>query len=196
MGRFLTLTLALALAATLSTGCAQSAKIAQVSFDRGMEVQRDVREALFTKGWGMTRIAGHEANSKAVAEAKVDLLRAQLDGTFTPEKSEEILDGLAQRIANNEPPVSKSFAWLSFLMVQGERADAMLGNVDYYLESQRPIWSQVSEQVPGTLEDAKQAYENWKDVIGPVWDAVKGLFPSDQPAGPAPEPEPAELFKR
>jgi len=189
MRRFLFTTAALAMLATLSTGCAQSSKVAQMSFDRGMGVQREVRDALFTKGWGMTRIAGHEANNKVLAEAKVDLLRAQLDGSFTPEKSEEILDKLAERIANNEPHVSKSFAWLSFLMVQGERADTMLGNVDYYLESQRPIWSQMSDQVPGVMDDARQAYENWKDVIGPVWDTVKGLF---QPAGDSPAPAPTQ----
>lgn len=165
-----------AVALAMSAGCAQSPKLAQRSFDRGTNVQRGVRDALFVKGWGMTRIAGQEANGKELALAKVDLLRAQLDGTLTPQKSEEILDKLGNRVAANEPLVSKSFAWLAFLMQQGERADAMLGNVDYYLESQHPIWQQMSEQVPGAADDAKQAYESWKDVLGPMWDAIKKVF--------------------
>ena len=174
-----------AVAMAMSVGCAQSAKLAQHSFDRGMEAQRGVRDALFVKGWGMTRIAGQEANNKEVALAKVDLLRAQLDKTFSPEKSEAILDKLGGRIAANEPLTSKSFAWLAFLMQQGERADQMLGNVDFYLESQHPILQQVSGQVPGVMDDAKQAFESWKVVLGPLWDAVKKIFQPTNKVVPA-----------
>jgi len=179
-----------AVAMAASAGCMkQSPKLAQHSFDRGMDAQRGVRNALFVKGWGMTRIAGQEANNKEVALAKVDLLRSQLDKTFSPEKSEAILDRLGGRIAANEPLVSKSFAWLAFLMQQGERADTMLGNVDFYLESQHPIWQQVSEQVPGAMDDAKQAFESWRGVLGPVWDAVKKIF---QPANKVVSAQPTE----
>ena len=173
-----------------SAGCMkQSPKLAQHSFDRGMGAQRGVRDALFVKGWGMTRIAGQEANGKELAMAKVALLRAQLDGSFSPQKSEEILDKLGDRVAANEPLVSKSFAWLAFLMQQGERADQMLGNVDFFLESQRPIWQQMSEQAPGAMDDAKQAYESWKGVLGPVWDAIKKIF---QPTNKVVSAQPTE----
>jgi hypothetical protein len=184
--RKISFSVAAAVAVALSAGCAQSAKLAQHSYDRGMDAQRGVRNALFVKGWGMTRIAGQEANNKELALAKVDLLRSQLDKTFSPEKSEEILDRLGDRIAHNEPLVSKSFAWLSFLMQQGDKADEMLGNVDFYLESQHPIWQQLSEQVPGTMDDAKQAFESWKDLLGPVWDSIKKIF---QPADKAVQPQ-------
>jgi len=175
-----------AVALVLSAGCAaQSPKLAQRSYDRGMDVERGVRNSLFVKGWGMTRIAGQEANNKEVALAKVDLLRSQLDGTFNPKRSEEILDSLGNKIAANEPMVSKSFAWLSVLMQQGDKADEMMGNVDFFIESKRPAWEQVSEQVPGAADDAKQAYESWKVVLGPAWAAIEKLFkPTDKAVQP------------
>lgn len=164
-----------------STGCHQGPKLAQHSFDRGMQAQRDVRESLFVKAWGMNRIAGAEANGKAAAEAKVALLRAQLDGTFSPEVSEKIIEELADRIAHNEPLTTKGFAFLAFLMQQGELADAMLGNVDFYLQSQHGIIEQLSDQVPGTVDDMERAYGKWKDLLGRSWESIKGIFGADVP---------------
>ena len=160
----------------ISSGCAQGPKLAQRSFDRGMQAQRDVRGSLFVKAWGMNRIAGAEANGKAVANAKVALLRAQLNGTFSPEVSERIIEELASRVAHNEPLTTKGFAWLAFLMQQGERADAMMGNVDFYLQSQHSIIEQISDQVPGTVEDMEQAYGKWKDLLGGSWESIKDMF--------------------
>lgn len=172
---------AIALAALVTTGCHQAPKLAQHSFDRGMQVQRDVRESLFAKAWGMNRIAGAEANGKAAANAKVALLRAQLNGTFSPEVSERIIDELADRVARNEPLTTKGFAWLAFLMQQGEKADAMMGNVDFYLQSQHGIIEQISDQVPGTVEDMEAAYGKWRDLLGGSWESIKGIFGADKP---------------
>ncbi len=172
----------IALAALAATGCNQAPKLAQFSFDRGMQVQRDVRESLFAKAWGMNRIAGAEANGKAAANAKVDLLRTQLNGTFSPEVSEAIIDELADRIARNEPLTTKGFAWLAFLMQQGEKADAMMGNVDFYLQSQHGIIEQISDQVPGTVDDMEASFGKWKELLGGSWESIKSIFGADEPA--------------
>ncbi len=164
------------------SGCNQAPKLAQHSFDRGMQVQRDVRESLFVKAWGMNRIAGAEANGKAAANAKLALLRAQLNGTFSPEVSESIIDELADRVARNEPLTTKGFAWLAFLMQQGEKADAMMGNVDFYLQSQHGIIEQISDQIPGTVEDMERSFGKWKDLLGGSWESIKGIFGGDRPA--------------
>jgi len=166
--------------ALASVGCSQSAKLAQRSFDRSMQVQRDVRKSLFVKAWGMNRIAGAEANGKALAQSKVALLRAQLNGKFSPEVSEKIIEELADRVARNEPLTTKGFAWLAFLMQQGERADAMMGNVDFYLQSQHGIIEQLSDQLPGTAEDIASEFGRWKELLGGSWESVKGMF-GDKP---------------
>lgn len=183
MSRLIVMIVAAALA---SAGCSQSAKLAQRSFDRSMEVQRGVRKSLFIKAWGMNRIAGAEANGKAAAEAKVELLRAQLDGRFSPEVSERIIDELADRVARNEPLTTKGFAWLAFLMQQGERADAMMGNVDFYIQSQRSIIEQLSDQIPGAADDMERSFGRWRDLLGGSWESVRRMFGAD---GPAPEGE-------
>lgn len=164
----LRIAVALLVCLAVSAGCSQGAKLAQNAFDKAETSQEQISAAMFTKAWGMTRIAGSEANGKAVAEAKVALLRAQLDGTFTPAKAEEIIDKLNTQVANNEPYVSKSFAWLAFLLTQSERASAMRGNVDFYLQSQHPIAEQLSSQVPGSVDDIKASYANWEPVLGPM----------------------------
>jgi len=172
----------IAFVAFASAGCSQSAKLAQRSFDRSMEVQRGVRKSLFIKAWGMNRIAGAEANGKAAANAKVELLRSQLNGQFSPEVSERIIDELADRVARNEPLTTKGFAWLAFLMQQGERADAMMGNVDFYIQSQHGIIEQLSDQIPGTVDDMERSFGRWKDLLGGSWESVKGMFGDDKPS--------------
>lgn len=176
------------LALAVFSGCSQAVKHAQTAFDRANSVQDDLTTAFFVKGWGMSRIAGSEANARAVAEAKIDLLRAQLDGTFDAAKSEEILNQLSERIAKNEPYVSKSFAWLAFLLQQSERVQSLRGNVDFYLQSQHSIIEQLSGQVPGGWDDLKGAYEDWKPVIGDIKGATGRLLQKLREAGLA-DPE-------
>ena len=149
-------------------GCSQSAKIAQDAFDRSDISQDELNSAMFVKAWGMTRIAGSEANGRAVSDAKVAMLRAQIDNTLTPAKVEQIINDLNTRISENEPYVSKSFAWLAYLLQQNERASAMRGNVDFFLQSQHPIGEQLSSQVPGSVDDIKASYANWEPVLGPM----------------------------
>jgi len=169
----------------LGSGCTQSVKHAQYAFDRSNKVQEDIDTAFFTKGWGMTRIAAAEANAKEVEIARSALLRAQLDKSFSPEKAEQIINDLSKRIANNEPPMSKSFAWLAFLLQQSERVNSMRGNVDFYLQSQHSIVEQLSDQVPGGWGDLKSSFEDWKPVLGDlkdaavnVWNKSKGTTPN------------------
>jgi hypothetical protein len=132
--------------------------------------------AFFAKGWGMTRIAGAEANAKEVEIAKVSLLRSQLDGSFTPQKAEEILIDMGNKIAANEPQISKSFAWLAFLLQQSELTQSMLGNVDFYLQSQHSIFEQVSDQVPGEWQDAEGSLDNWATVLGDMIGEAKKII--------------------
>lgn len=164
---------AMLLALSGTTGCGQAVKRAQFAYDRASASQRDVRAALFTKAWGMTRIAGAEANAKSLAEAKVVLLRAQLNKDFGLEKAEQILDQLASEIAKHEPFVSDSFARLSFLLQQGELADAMMGNVDFYLESQRSWASQLTDQAPGVADDVEKAWISVEGLLKPIVDRFK-----------------------
>jgi len=156
-----------------NTGCGQAVKRAQFAYDQASASQRDVRAALFTKAWGMTRIAGAEANGKSLAEAKVALLRAQLNEDFGPERAEQIIDQLANEIAKHEPFVSDSFARLSFLLQQGELADAMMGNVDFYLESQHSWASQLADQAPGVAEDVDKAWDSVEGILKPIIDRFK-----------------------
>jgi len=172
--------IAIVAVAFAATGCSQSAKLAQRSFDRSMQTQRDVRKSLFVKAWGMNRIAGAEANGKALAQSKVALLRAQLDGKFSPEVSEKIIEELADKVARNEPLTTKGFAWLAFLMQQGERADAMMGNVDFYIQSQHGIIEQLSDQLPGSVDDVAAQFSRWKELLGGSWESVKGMFGAEK----------------
>jgi hypothetical protein len=160
----------------LTPGCSRSVKHAQSAHDKATINQRNLTMAFFAKGWGMTRIAGSEANAKEVEIAKVSLLRSQLDGTFTPQKAEEILSDMGNKIAANEPYTSKSFAWLAFLLQQSELTQAMFGNVDFYLQSQHSIFEQVSDQVPGEWEDAKGSIDNWSTMLGELVEEAKKLI--------------------
>lgn len=159
----------------LATGCSQSVKHAQTAYDMAVQNQRNLTESFFVKAWGMTRIAGAEANAKEVESAKVDLLRSQLDGTFSPQKAEEILSRMGTKIATNEPKTSKSFAWLAFLLQQSELTQALLGNVDYYLQSQHSMFEQISDQVPGEWQDAKGSLDNWATVLGDLIEEAKKI---------------------
>ncbi len=147
-------------------GCSQAVKHAQAAYDRSTKVQDDITMAFVVKTHGLIRIVATEANSKEVEKAKVALLRSQLDGSFTPQKAEEIMTEMGNNIMANEPQISKSFAWLAFLLQQSERAKAMMGNVDFYLQSQHSIFEQLSGQAIASWKDVKKSLEDWKSVIG------------------------------
>lgn len=174
------------------SGCNQSPKIAQIAYDRAVKADDDVTTALFVKAWGTNRIAGAEANAKELEKARVELLRAQLKGDLTPEKSEKIIDDLGARIANNEPKVTKGFAWLAFLLQQHERAQSLMGHVDFYLQSQHSIGEQLSDQVGGGWADTKESLGDWNPILGDLTDAAtnivnrfKGGKPDPQVLNPA-----------
>jgi len=154
------------------SGCSQSAKIAQDNLARSSTVQSEVDMALFEKAWGMNRIAFGEASLKEKEHARGDLLQAQLDGNLTVAKAQEIVDNMHKNIAGNEPPMSRGFAYLTFLMIQAEKVKSLNGTVDVFIESKKPMWQHIFKQARATVQDAVSEVERWVPLIGEVQSLV------------------------
>jgi len=154
------------------SGCSQSAKIAQDNLARSSTVQSEIDMALFEKAWGMNRIAFGEASLKDKEHARGDLLQAQLDGNLTVVKAQEIVDNMHKSIASHEPPMSRGFAYLTFLMIQAEKVKSLDGTVDVFIESKKPIWQHIFKQARATVQDAVSEVERWVPLIGEVQSLV------------------------
>lgn len=160
-------------ALTLAVGCGQSNKIARQSYDRGTDVNEQVRGAFFTKAWGLNRALITESRKKWINEATISILEGAAEGKITAERAREIITKLEMELGTDETVASQNFAYLAFLLTLGERADAELGNVDTYIESQRPIWSSGSQTARDTARDVAAELKAWEPLVGDL----KGLLP-------------------
>jgi hypothetical protein len=147
------------------TGCGQSNKAARQAYDRGTDVNEQVRQAFFVKSWGLNRALITEARRKWVNEATIGMLEAVAEGKIDAKRAREIVSKLETDLGEDETIASQNFAYLAFLLTLGERADAELGNVDFYLEAQRPIWSTGSETVRGTAADVAAEIKAWEPLV-------------------------------
>lgn len=171
--------------AVCCTGCSQSWKDAKYAFDRGTKHSDDVSTALFVKGWGMNRALITESRSKWVKEAQLKMMRAKEAGLVTQEKVEEIINFLDSEIGKDEAVTSQNFAYLSYCLVQHERAQQMLGNVDFKLESDKPIFLSASEQARASAEDAKSEIDLWVPLIGSLSTSIPASMKTDTSRGTA-----------
>lgn len=157
--------------ALLVAGCTTANK-AQVSLDKGMITQQDVRGALFVKAWGMNRALITESRQKWVNEATISILENAASGNVPQDKAREIIKKLETELGKDEAATSESFAYLAFLMVVGERGDQYLSNVDTYLESRKPMWEHLSRSGATTVDDLKQELKEWEPLIGDLYKSI------------------------
>lgn len=172
-------------------GCGQSNKIARQSYDRGTDIQEQVRSAFFTKAWGLNRALITESRKKWINEATIAVMDAAAEGKISTERAREITAKLEDELGKDEAVASQNFAYLAFLLVAGERADAELGNVDFYIEAQRPIWSSGGETARDTALDMKKEIKAWE----PLVNDIRGILPKtliDQLAPPPSTPAAAQ----
>lgn len=149
-------------------GCGASK--AQISLNQGIEHNAQTKQALFIKAWGLNRALNNESRQKWLAQATVDVLKRSQEGQISTEEAESILSGLEKEIGKDEVVISKNFAYITFLLINGERADQYLAQVDYYLEKNKPIWYhlyQILRQKPEVVEDNKEL-ENWQQLMGNI----------------------------
>jgi len=147
-------------------GC--SASKAQISLDKGMEHNTQTKQALFIKAWGLNRALNNESRQKWLARATIDVLKHSQDGQISAEEAESILSNLEEEMGRDEIVISKNFAYLIFLLINGERVDQYFIQVDYYLEKNKSIWYhlyQILFPKPKIVEKNKEL-ENWEQLIG------------------------------
>jgi hypothetical protein len=149
----------------VSMGCGQSMKVARESFDRGTDVNEQVRSAFFAKAWGLNRALITESRKKWINEATLSILDAAAEGQIGTDRAREIVSQLETELGTDEVAASQNFAYLAFLLTLGERADAELGNVDFFIESQRPIWSSGSETARNTARDMEAEIKAWEPLV-------------------------------
>jgi hypothetical protein len=159
-------------AVILIGGCGQSSKIARQAYDRGTEQESQIRAAMFTKAWGLNRALITEARQKWLDEAKIEIFKAGQAGTISPDKAVEIVAKFETELGKDEAVSSENFAYLAYMLVLADRTDEMLGNVDFYLESQKPIWQQFSAEAKGSARDAMSEIESWKPLIKDIEKAL------------------------
>ena len=147
-----------------TSGCNASGR-AQESLDAGMRLGIDVRTAFFIKAWTLNRALITEARRKWIGDAANAILEKSKDEFISTKEVMQILGKLNQDIGQDEAIVTESFAYLAFLLVAGERADQYLGQVDIYLESQKPIWKFLSKHGRETATDALKELKAWKPLI-------------------------------
>lgn len=146
-------------------GCGVSQKTAQQSYDKGTSANDSVRSAFFVKGWGLNKALITESRQKFLAQAQLEVAKNSPDGKVDMAKVEEVLRKFESELGQDEVVTSENFAYLSFLMLMGERADNMLDNVDIFVESKKPIWKHLSETTRIGIADVEKEYEAWKPLI-------------------------------
>jgi len=152
------------LALLVLAGCS-AADRAQLSLEQGTRINVDVRTAFFVKSWGLNRALITEAREKWIGEAANAILDRSVDGKLDRNDAMEILAKLNHDIGQDEAVVSESFAYLAFLLIAGERADQYLGQVDTFLESQKPIWMHLSEEGKEVTPELLREIEMWRPLI-------------------------------
>jgi len=178
----------------LAVGCTGSVNAARNSFDRGSDVNEQVRSAFFTKAWGLNRALITESRKKWVNEATIAILDAAAEGKINTDRAREIVTKLEMELGTDETVASQNFAYLAFMLTLGERADAELGNVDFYIESQRPFWSSGSENARNTARDMETEIKAWEPLVKDIRNILpKALVDQLSPSPVAPPtPEPAQ----
>lgn len=156
----------------LVVGCGQSSKMARQAYDSGTQQNGQVRAAMFTKAWGLNRALITEARRKWLNEAEIEILKAGQAGTISPDRACEIVAKFESELGKDEAVSTENFAYLAYLLVLGDRGDEMLGNVDFYLESQKPIWQQFSASARGGARDAISEIDSWKPLIKDIEKAL------------------------
>lgn len=139
-------------------GCGRSTNIAQDSLKRGSDSNYSVRHAMYTQAWGLNRAVITESREKLLAQAKLAVAKGE-------KTADEALTDMAKEIGLDEVTTSGNFAYLTLLLVAGERADAMSGLADEYIESEKPMWKQTSQQARAGTKDAVDELEKWKPVL-------------------------------
>lgn len=157
----------------LLTGC-QGAQRAQMSLVVGVSTNTEVRQALFVKSWTLNRALITEAREKWMAKAAKQITI----GDLTESQLAQILVELNKNIGLDEATTSENFAYLSYLLVAGERADQYLGQVDQYLEARKPIWKHLSKHGRTTTSEIVEEIEAWKPLIRDIKNVIpKPLSP-------------------
>lgn len=147
-------------------GCGASK--AQVSLNKGIEHNAQIKQTLLVQAWGLNRALNNESRQKWIGRARIDVLKCSQEGRITIEEAESILCNLGKEIGLDEIIVSKNFAYLAFLLINGERADQYLSQVDYYLEKNKSIWYhlyQILFQKSDTIKNDKEL-EKWQQLMG------------------------------
>lgn len=153
----------------LITGCSTGYKHAQLSLDAAEAHNTDVRMAFFTKAWGLNRALITESRAKWLALAANKILKSrQQDGQVNGEAVAEVLTTLDNEIGADEAVTTENFAYLTYLLVAGERTDQYLANVDFYLESRKPIWMVLFKDARETVSDGADEATKWKALIGEI----------------------------
>ncbi len=157
--------------AILLTGCT-SANTAQLSFDKGMESQINVREALFVKAWGLNTALATEGRKKWENGAKLAVLEKSQDKNISTNDAKDIIENFSAEIAQDNIVITENFAYLSFLLLAGERADQFLNNVDFFIESKKPIWSHLGFAAKESTEFFVNEIKMWEPLIRNIQELV------------------------
>lgn len=170
MGRWNLLFVLMMLFAT--AGCGRSLELATQSYDRSVSANEQVRHAMFIKAWGINRALITEARIKWMNEAIIHVLKAQGNGVISAEAAEEAIRTFENELGKDEAVASENFAYLSFLLLAGERADQLSGNVETYLASQTPIWKSGSKELQDGVRHLTSEIEIWKPILGDLKKAL------------------------
>ncbi len=161
----------------LFTGC-QGANRAQVSLAAGNKANSEVRQAFFIKSWTLNRALITEAREKWVSKAE----KQMATGNLTVEEAAQILIELNKNIGLDEAVTSENFAYLTYLLVAGERADQYFGQVDQYLEARKPIWKHLFRHGRTTTTEIVEEIEAWKPILENIRDVIPKSLSSNSPS--------------
>lgn len=149
-------------------GCGGSYKNARQAFDSGQKQQFDVRQAFFTKAWGLNRALITESRKKWVNDAIIQTMDAAAEGKITTTRSREIIAKLEDELGKDEVSASENFAYLAYLLTAGYRGDEEMGSVDEFIEAQRPLWMQLfgSKEPPPDFSAQRMAeLQAWEPLV-------------------------------
>ena len=166
-------------------GCmpSQATKIARMSFDVGRDVHNATVEALFDKSMQLNQAALNEACSKWVAESTIALNTSAENGVITTERATKIITVLKRELQIDQQVAGKNFVYLALLMRNYERANALIGNMDFYLGSQEGLLTKLADYTNEGYKDLKSKYVDLKDDelltdLRNAWIALKGKLKS------------------
>jgi hypothetical protein len=157
---------------TLLCSCTSSYKTAQKSIDRYYQVEEQTRQAFFVKSWGLNRALGNEARQKWVLRAELDITKLEKEGKLNSDNVAMVLQKLNNELSTDETVISENFAYLSFLLVAGEKNTKYLDIVDQFIESKKPIFHQLVNTVEDSFSDFEPIIEAWKPIISNIANLV------------------------